>query len=69
MGILGYFLKQVNDSIIWSFVSIFICTIFYFGILFLFPDMRREIFSIAKNLIPRSIKEKFIIKENEGRTG
>ena len=69
MGILGYLLKQVNNGSLWSFVSIFICTIFYFSILFLFPDMRREIFSIAKNLIPRSIKEKFIIKENEGRTG
>lgn len=66
MGVLGYFLKQLNDGIIWSFVSIFICIIFYSGILLLFPSMRREIFSLIKMVIPKNVAERFKIKENLG---
>lgn len=44
MGIVGYFLQQISPSILWQFVSIFLCIIIYFSVLLgLFPSMRREI--------------------------
>lgn len=48
MGVLGYLLQQVNKGIFWSIVSVIICSIFYFGVLYLFPDMRKQIMSIIK---------------------
>ncbi|MED3998189.1 lipopolysaccharide biosynthesis protein [Peribacillus frigoritolerans] len=50
MGFVGYFLQQLNHGVVWSFVSIFICIIFYFGVLYLFPNMRDEIFDMLKRL-------------------
>jgi len=58
MGILGYFLQQVNESIIWSFVSIIICTIFYFVVLSLFPTMRRDMIELVKKVMPKRMKDK-----------
>lgn len=58
MGILGYFLQQVNESIIWSFVSIIICAIFYFSTLFLFPTMRRDMIELVKKVMPKRMKDK-----------
>lgn len=43
MGILGFFLQQISNSLLWSFVSIIICILFYFGVLYLFPNMRKNI--------------------------
>jgi len=43
MGILGFFLQQLYEGMmIWSFISIVICAVFYFAVLFLFPNMRKE---------------------------
>ncbi|MEL5899101.1 lipopolysaccharide biosynthesis protein [Clostridium sporogenes] len=42
MGILAYLLQQISKGLLWSFVSIIICSLFYFGILYLFPNMRKE---------------------------
>ncbi len=50
MGMVGYFLQQLNDGLIWSFVSIFLCTALYFGMLYLFPNMRKEIVEIVQRL-------------------
>ena len=58
MGILGYFLQQINESIIWSFVSIIICAIFYFSTLFLFPTMRRDMIELVKKVMPKRMKDK-----------
>ncbi|SJZ88034.1 lipopolysaccharide biosynthesis protein [Garciella nitratireducens] len=58
MGILGYFLQQVNDSLIWSFISIIICSIFYFGVLYLFPSMRRDTIGLVNKFMPNSMKNK-----------
>ena len=58
MGVLCYFLRQINESILWDFISIFICMMFYFCILLLFPSMRREIFSVMKKLKPESVIER-----------
>ncbi|WP_027639082.1 lipopolysaccharide biosynthesis protein [Clostridium cadaveris] len=42
MGIFGFLLKQVSNNIMWSFISIILCSIFYFLVLYLFPSMRSE---------------------------
>lgn len=53
MGVFGYFLQQLNEGIIWSLVSIFLCTLFYFGILALFSSVRKEVFGLMLKLLPR----------------
>lgn len=50
MGVLGYFLQQINKSVLWSFISIIICSLFYLGILYLFPSMRKEMNGILTKL-------------------
>lgn len=48
MGVAGYFMQQVSPSMIWQFVSVFICIIVYFVVLLcLFPSVRREVFDSA----------------------
>jgi len=58
MGILGYFLQQVNSSIIWEFISIIICSLFYFSILYLFPSMRKDMIGLVNKFMPNSMKTK-----------
>jgi PST family polysaccharide transporter len=44
MGGVGYGLKLVSDSVLWQFVSIFVCIIVYFAVLLgCFPSIRKEI--------------------------
>lgn len=50
MGILGYLLKQINHGTLWSIVSIIICILFYFAVLYLFPSIRKEINGVLKKL-------------------
>ena len=46
MGVFGWLLKPVFDSILWQFVVIAMCVVVYFAVLFvLFPRMREEILS------------------------
>ena len=48
MGVAGYFLQQISTSLIWQFVSVFICIIIYFTVLLgLFSSVRREVFNSA----------------------
>ena len=43
MGIFGFILKQLNDGLMWQFLIIFLCCIFYFVILnFLFPKIKTD---------------------------
>ncbi|MDF2675036.1 MAG: lipopolysaccharide biosynthesis protein, partial [Clostridiales bacterium] len=51
MGLLNYFLQKLNEGLMWSFISIFICIIIYFGMLYLFPTIRKEINVIGKRLL------------------
>lgn len=44
MGVVAYFLQSISQSFVWSFISIFICIIFYFGILCI-SKRNREIIS------------------------
>ena len=66
MGIFGYALKQLNTGVVWSFISIILCILFYFGILLLLPGMRKELYSAAKNIIPARLlnfyKTKFVLR-------
>ena len=59
MGILGYLLRQISKGLLWSFVSIIICSSFYFGVLYLFPDMKEDV-----NIVLKKIIIKFRYKKN-----
>ncbi|MFE4425937.1 lipopolysaccharide biosynthesis protein [Peribacillus butanolivorans] len=56
MGFVGYFLQKLNEGILWEFCSIIICVLFYFVLLTLFPNMRKEMMGIGKKLIPNRVK-------------
>ncbi|WP_394238287.1 lipopolysaccharide biosynthesis protein [Niallia oryzisoli] len=57
MGLLGYLLQQINNGMLWDILSIIICALFYFGILFLFPSMRKDIFGLGLKFMPTRIRE------------
>lgn len=67
MGILGLLLKQINQGILWSLFSIFLCALFYFFVLSLFPKMRAELLSLTKKLLPNSIVIKYRNLSQRGR--
>lgn len=50
---LGYLLKQVSESVVWSILSIILCVVFYLFVLFLFPKMRIELLDLVVKLIPQ----------------
>lgn len=57
MGLLGYILQKYNGGTTWVFISIFICVLFYFWVLFLFPRLRKEISLLTKRLLPKKVKK------------
>jgi len=57
MGAIGFFLKQMNSSLWWSFISIALCILIYFGILSLFPESRKELQSLIRKLVPKRFIE------------
>ena len=62
MGIVGYFLKQINPAIWWQFVVIFICIIVYFAVLLtMFPKFRRE---LLKSQLVNKILTRFHLKKS-----
>ncbi|MPM50259.1 hypothetical protein SDC9_96995 [bioreactor metagenome] len=42
MGLLGGYLQKMASGIWWDLLSIALCSVLYFGILLLFPSMRKE---------------------------
>jgi PST family polysaccharide transporter len=50
MGLIGFYLRQLYDGVVWSFASIIICMAVYFGLLYLFPNIRKEMTGIVKRL-------------------
>ncbi|WP_419893007.1 lipopolysaccharide biosynthesis protein [Oceanobacillus kimchii] len=50
MGGLGYSLQQINNGMVWDFLSILICIIFYFTIIFINPSHRKELIGILKSI-------------------
>lgn len=65
MGVLGYFLQQISNRLTWSFVSIIICILFYFGILYLFPSMRKEMDAVVKKVKTKLLEGKYIAVGNK----
>lgn len=59
MGVLGYLLQQISKGLLWSFVSIIICSLSYFGVLYLFPNMRKEINKLLGKVKSRLIRRKY----------
>lgn len=66
MGVLGYFLQQISKDLLWSFISIIICSIFYFGVLYLFSDMRKEINRVVITLKGKLMRDKYTVTCNKG---
>jgi PST family polysaccharide transporter len=50
MGLIGFHWRQQYDEVIWRFESIILCTAIYFGFLYLFPNIRKEMIGIVKRL-------------------
>ncbi|KWW14054.1 polysaccharide biosynthesis protein [Peribacillus simplex] len=55
MGVTGYTLQKLNEGILWELCSIMICILFYFGLLSLFPYIRKEMIGIGKKLLPNRV--------------
>lgn len=53
MGLLGYILKEVSGNIAWSILSIILCAGFYFSVISLFPNVRKELISLAMKFLPK----------------
>lgn len=65
MGLVGYFLLRVSESMLWQFVSVFICIIVYFCVLLgCFRNVRNEILNSA---IGRRMMRNFEKKTNSGK--
>lgn len=55
MGLFGYYLQNLNSGLMWTIFSIIMCIIFYFGLLCLFPNLRREIMTLLRRLTPKKL--------------
>lgn len=47
MGGIALFLQQMGSSVIWQFISIFICALVYFGIVMSIPSLRDDLIEIT----------------------
>ncbi len=56
MGFLGYLLQGLNEGVVWSLTSIIICTIVYFAVLYLFPNVRKKVNVLGNRLISSRVK-------------
>lgn len=56
MAVLATVLQNISQNILWSFASIVICAIFYFGVVCIFKEERELLFSTVKNIVRRKIK-------------
>lgn len=50
MGALAYILLQLGNNLLWLLISILICIMYYFGVLYLFPSMQKDINEVMKKL-------------------
>lgn len=60
MGILNYTLQQVSEKLSWTIISIIICTLFYFSLLYLFPNMKKDMNVLIKKVKFKCLKNKSI---------
>lgn len=54
MGGLAIFLQSFSESIIWEFISIVLCTVYYFAVILLIPQSRRTFLPIIKNVLKKA---------------
>ncbi|WP_240259918.1 lipopolysaccharide biosynthesis protein [Clostridium perfringens] len=57
MGILGLLLREISKGLLWTLISVLICSLFYFAILYLFPSMRLYINKVLKKVNSNIIKK------------
>ncbi len=50
MGVVGFALQKMSDNVAWSIISIILCSVFYFGILYIFTDIRNEINKVLSKI-------------------
>ena len=55
MGGVGYLLQQIDTGFGWELLSILVCLVVYFGMLFLFKNMKNEMFELLSKFTPKSI--------------
>lgn len=55
MGGIAYILQKLNDGLVWSILSIIICALFYFCLLYLFPSTKNDI-----NKFTEGVKAKYL---------
>lgn len=58
MGILGYFTQNIYQNILWDFITILICIVFYFSILLIFPNIKKDYIFLYKKMKVNKQKEK-----------
>jgi O-antigen/teichoic acid export membrane protein len=49
MGLIGFYWRQQYDEVVWRFASIILCMAIYFGLLYLFPNMRKEMIGMKRH--------------------
>lgn len=60
MALIGYSLKQINDTLLWNLFSIILCMLIYFMLLFLFKETKMELINLCGKLLPNQlIKKKY----------
>lgn len=65
MGVLGCLLQQISKGLLWSFISIIMCSLFYFRVLYLFPNMRIEIKTTIKRIKSGKLSFKYASSYNK----
>lgn len=59
MAFFSYLLQSISSHMMWSFISIILCAVFYFVIIFLFPNVRAELIDVLDKILPtRFLKRK-----------
>lgn len=66
MGIFGYSIQQFYSSVAWNLFSIFVCILFYFSVLIMFPTMRRELITLSKKLLTTKFSYKSLNMKRKG---
>lgn len=63
MGGVALVLQQIGNSVIWEFISIFICILVYFGIIISIPSMRRDLMEIK--FVKKILRKVKLLASNE----
>jgi PST family polysaccharide transporter len=56
MSVVALLLKQINDGMLWDFLSIAICIVVYFSVLFTFRNERERYFIPILKKVKNKIK-------------